>query len=174
MAKPSEPIVLELATLTREQVGPFLLLGLEKDAGKDQIEANWADRLKWARKGQIRVPLEDINWARDVLGEAERRARLDAASLNVDTTDGLLHQLAGRYGASGGQVSRAWQPLDREKPLADYAPATEVPDANAVRAALVVPDLPEEAPAVLPMLERLAQAPLDPWAIDLLPQDQVP
>src|SRR5215813_13672720 len=98
MTKHHEPIVLELATLTREQVGPFLLLGLEKDAGKDQIEANWADRLKWARKGQIRVPLEDVNWARDVLGEAERRARLDAASLNVDTSDGLLHQLAGRYG----------------------------------------------------------------------------
>ena len=29
---PPEPVVLELAPLPREQVGPFLLLGLDKDA----------------------------------------------------------------------------------------------------------------------------------------------
>ena len=33
----------ELASLPREQVGPFLLLGLDKTADKEQIEANWAD-----------------------------------------------------------------------------------------------------------------------------------
>ena len=33
-------IVLELAPIPREQVGPFLLLGLDKSADKDQIEAN--------------------------------------------------------------------------------------------------------------------------------------
>ena len=29
---PSEPVVLDLAPLPREQIGPFLLLGLDKDA----------------------------------------------------------------------------------------------------------------------------------------------
>src|ERR671933_158280 len=69
MAKSPEPVVLELASLPREQVGPFLLLGLDKAADKKQMERHWADRVKWARKQQIKVPLEDINWARDVLGD---------------------------------------------------------------------------------------------------------
>ena len=42
MTKAAEPIVLDLATLPREQLGPFLLLGLDKSADKDQIDANWA------------------------------------------------------------------------------------------------------------------------------------
>lgn len=41
MAEHSEPVVLELAPLPREQIGPFLLLGLEKDADREQIEASW-------------------------------------------------------------------------------------------------------------------------------------
>jgi hypothetical protein len=172
VAKFSEPIVLELASLSREQIGPFLLLGLDKDADKEAIEAHWADRLKWARKGQIRVPLEDVNWAREALGDPERRARLDAASLNLDTRDGLLSQLGNHYGANGGKVSCAWQPLDREKNLADYAPPAEVPEVDVIRAGLAVPELPETAPAVLPLLERLVQAPLDPWTLDLPAQDQ--
>ena len=106
MAKTSEPIVLDLATLPREQLGPFLLLGLDKSADKDQIESNWAERLKWARKGLIKVPLEDINWAKDVLNERDRRLRADAASFNADLTDSSLGQLAYRYGVLGTQQGR--------------------------------------------------------------------
>src|SRR5262245_27196963 len=80
------PIVLELAPMPREQVGPFLLLGLDKSADKDQIEANWAQRVIWARKNLIKVPLEDVNWAREFVNDAEKRIRADAASFNVDTT----------------------------------------------------------------------------------------
>jgi hypothetical protein len=169
MARIPEPVVLELASLPREQVGPFFLLGLDKSADKKQIEAHWADRLKWARKQVIKVPLEDVNWARDVLSDVERRIRADAASLNADTADAILGQLARRYGLQGGQATRMWQPLDNEKPLADYVPPAEVPDVNAVRAALVVPPVPEELPAVPTLLGRLAQQPLDPWALDLPP-----
>jgi hypothetical protein len=166
MAK-HEPVVLELATLPREQVGPFLLLGLDKAAAQEQVEANWADRLKWARKQQCKVPLEDVNWAREVLKDADRRIRADAASLNADTADGVLGTLTRRFGLAGGQASRMWQPLDVEKPLADYEPPAEIPDADALRAALVVPVVPEELPAVPVLLRQLAQAPLDPWAIEL-------
>lgn len=165
MGRGAEPVVLELATLPREQVGPFLLLGLDKAADKKDIDSHWADRLKWARKGQSKVPLEDINWAREVLNDTERRIRADAASLNADTSDGILGQMAQRYGMEGGQASRMWQAQDIEKALADYQPPAEVPDANTVRAALVVPEIPEEVPAVSLLLERLVQQPLDPWAI---------
>jgi hypothetical protein len=166
MAK-NEPVVLELATLAREQVGPFLLLGLDKTADKVQVESNWADRVKWARKQISKIPLEDVNWAREVLNDSDKRIRADASSLNADTSEGVLSALTKRYGLSGGQATRMWQPLDVEKPLADYAPPAEVPDAEALRAALVVPEVPEELPAVAQLLERLAQAPLDPWAIEL-------
>ncbi|MHB1422583.1 MAG: hypothetical protein ACYC3I_05195 [Gemmataceae bacterium] len=167
MDRSAEPVTLELASLPREQVGPFLLLGLDKAADKEALDAHWAERLKWARKGLSKVPLEDINWAREVLNDVERRIRADAASLNADTTDGVLSQLAQRYGVHEGQATRTWQALDIEKSLTDYRPPIEVPDANAVRAALVVPDVPEEIPSVALLLEQLVQQPLDPWTIDI-------
>jgi hypothetical protein len=167
MGRSAEPVVLELATLAREQVGPFLLLGLDKTADKEMLDAHWAERLKWARKGLAKVPLEDINWAREMLSDLERRIRADAASLNADTVDGILAQFAERYGVQEGCAVRMWQALDSEKALADYRPPADVPDANAIRAALTVPEIPEEVPAVSLLLERLVQQPLDPWAIEL-------
>src|SRR5947209_8926521 len=122
MAKSPEPVVLDLASLPREQMGPFLILGLDKTADKTTIEKHWADRVKWARRNQIKVALEDVNWARDVLGDVERRIKADAASINSDVTEGLLAGLSQRFGLAGGQTSRQWQPLDSERPLADYSP----------------------------------------------------
>jgi hypothetical protein len=156
---PPLPVVLELAPLPREQVGPFLLLGLDKTAGKEEIEANWADRVKWARKGLIKTPLEDVNWAREVIRDPDKRVRADAASLNLDTTAGVLRRLSERYGGTAAGA----RPLDVEKPLADYTPAGEVPDPDAERAAVTVPDVPAEVPAARQLLERLAREPLDPW-----------
>jgi len=167
MTKTAEPIVLDLATLPREQLGPFLLLGLDKSADKDQIEAHWAERLKWARKGQMKMPLEDINWAKDVLNERDRRIRADAASFNTDLIDSALGQLAYRYGVLGTQPGRSWQPLDVEKDLATYTPPADVPDREEVRSALTVPDVPQAMPAVPVLLERLALAAVDPWTYEL-------
>src|SRR5262249_11348294 len=127
-----EPIVLELAPLPREEIGPFLLLGLSKTADKEEIEANWAQRVIWARKKQVRIPLEDVNWAREVINDRERRVRADVSGLTPDTADGVLERLLERYGGARGKGA-GWQPLDWEKPLANYSPATEVPDPNEVK-----------------------------------------
>jgi hypothetical protein len=167
MANNSEPVVLELASLPREQMGPFLILGLEKNAARSDIDAHWADRLKWARKQRIKVPLEDINWARDLLKNGDRWVQADAESLNVEPIDGHLTNLSRRFGVADGQPGRLWQPLDSEKALADYMPPVEVPDLDALRAALVPPEVPEEVPAAAAMLELLAREPLDPWTIEL-------
>src|SRR5207253_2539490 len=104
-------------------------------------EANWARRVIWARKNLTRVPLEDVNWAREVMSDPDRRVRADCAGFNPDTADGLLRRWCGRFGVggAGGEVSAGWRPLDDERPLADYAPLAEVPDANEVRAALRAP-----------------------------------
>lgn len=166
MSQDQTPVVLELASLPREQIGPFLLLGVEKDANDEQIEANWAQRVIWARKNQLGVPLEDINWAREILREMDRRIRADAASLNADTIEGTLWQLAARFGfdGSGGP---SWQPHDHEKPLADYTPATEVPAYPEVQAGIIVPEAPTDLPMVASLLKQLASEPIDPWSVDL-------
>jgi hypothetical protein len=166
------PIILELAPLPREQVGPFLLLGLEKTADRDQIEASWAKRVIWARKDQIKVALEDINWAREVLNDKDRRIRSDASSLNLDTTEGVLRDLVQRYG--GDAVAARCKPLDVEKDLAGFSPAVEMPDLAEVQAAIAIPEIPEEIPAVRGLLERFLHEPLDPWNLSLAPPDTGP
>jgi hypothetical protein len=172
MTKNAEPVVLELAALPREHLGPFLLLGLEKTADKDKIESNWADRVRWARKGQLKVPLEDVNWARNELSAAENRLRADAGSLNVDLTEAVLARLAVRFGISGDRGIR-WKPLEREKSLADYSPAAEIPAAAEIAAAVVLPEAPNELPAVQFLLQQLASARIDPWALELPDADAV-
>ncbi|MFM7150998.1 MAG: hypothetical protein ACKO23_14250, partial [Gemmataceae bacterium] len=84
MSSGPQPVVLELALLPRQQLGPFLILGLHKASDPEQLEANWAERIKWARRGLIRTSLEDINWARDQLRESDRWIHWDACSLNAD------------------------------------------------------------------------------------------
>ena len=168
MAKSLEPVVLELASLPREQMGPFLILGLDKASPRKAVEEHWADRLKWARRSLIKVALEDINWAREMLQDTERRVKADAASLNSDTSDGVLSGLAKRYGLNGGQATRMWQPLECEKSLADYSPQAEVPDQAEVRETIRPQPVPEEIPATRLLLEGLAgSGSLDPWALEL-------
>jgi hypothetical protein len=163
---PQVPVVLELAPLPREQVGPFLLLGLEKTADKNQIEASWARRIIWARKEQIKVALEDINWAREILNDKDKRIRADAASLNLDTAEGILRDLALQYGSDAPTGLRC-KPLDVEKDLSAYEPKVEIPDWQAVQNAIVVPDIPEEVPAARGILENFVREPFDPWNLPL-------
>src|SRR5262249_5602159 len=130
-----------------------------------KIEANWAQRVIWARKNQIKTPLEDVNWAREAINDRDKRVRADAASFNLDTVDGALRRLCERC-TDPRAVPRS-EPRDVEKSLADYTPPTPVPEAEEVRAAITVPDVPEEVPAVARVLERFLQEPLDPWKFEL-------
>jgi hypothetical protein len=165
MTNEREPVVLELAPLPREQIGPFLLLGLDKDAGPDEVESHWAQRVIWARKNQTRLALEDINWAREVVRDPDRRVRADAASLNPDTAAGVLRELEARHGGGAGRIG--WQPLDAEQNLKGYVPPVEVPDPQAVRAGITVPEVPREVPAAARLLEQAVRQPLDPWGLEL-------
>jgi hypothetical protein len=160
------PVVLELAPLPREQIGPFLLLGVDKTADSSKVEENWAERLKLARRNLIKVPLEDINWAREIMNDGDKRIRADAASLNLDTAGGVLRTLAERFSADPAAPPRC-QPLDVEKNLAGSSPALEIPNAQTVRASIVVPDVPEEMPAARGILEKFLNEPLDPWSLPI-------
>jgi hypothetical protein len=63
-----------------------------------------------------------------------------------------------------------------EKPLADYTPAVPIPEPEEVRAAIPIPEIPMEFPAIAEIIERYIQVPLDPWdpAVDniLTPEDE--
>ncbi len=163
---PSLPVVLELAPLPREQLGPFLILGVDKAAGQETIEANWAQRVIWARKNQVAMSLEDINWAREIISTPDRRARADASSLNLDTSAGLLGRLRQRYRDNRGSSA---QLVDVEKSLADYTPQTPLPNPEEIRRGLPPGEVPLEIPAVARILEEFLRTPLDPWNLDLSP-----
>jgi hypothetical protein len=160
------PIVLELAPLPREQIGPFLLLGVSKDADREQIEAHWAERIKAARKSQIRVPLEDINWAREILNDVERRMRSASATLNPDTAEELLKKLAAKYGLAD-TAEPSWKPYESEKALADYTPPIALPDLEEIHSKIAVPEVPFELPAVAVLVKQFVPQALDPWDVNL-------
>ena len=155
-------VVLELAPLPREQIGPFLLLGVDKTADTAAIEEHWADRLKWARRDLIKVPLEDINWAREILSDSDKRLRADAASFNLDTANGILRDLSRQFGKEASTVSRC-NPIDVEKNLADYSPTVDIPDLDMTRSTIAIPPIPHELPAAREILEKFVREPLDPW-----------
>jgi hypothetical protein len=166
MTSKNQPVMLQLAPLPRTQIGPFLILGVDKDADRDTAEAQWAQRLIWARKGLTRSPLEDINWAREVMNSPEQRLRADAVSLNLDSTDGTLRNLRERFqGKRPSEVGA--RPLDVEKWLADYVPPAPVPTVEELRQNVRVPELPRDVPAVRVLLESFARAVVDPWQVDL-------
>ncbi|HZU38739.1 MAG TPA: hypothetical protein VFA18_22620 [Gemmataceae bacterium] len=159
-----EPLLVELAPLPREQMGPFLMLGLDKDASAEAIEAHWRQRLAWAERGLGPATASDLNWARDVLNDPQHRVRADVASLNVDTTARRVRQQARQYGLEGG--APLWQPLDIEEPPAEPT-AVSLPDPDSIGASIVLPAMPPEAPAAAYLLAQWVSAPLDPWAIEL-------
>jgi hypothetical protein len=161
---PPVPVKLELAELPREQIGPFLLLGVDKTAPQDEVEANWARRVILARKKQIKTPLEDINWAREAISERDKRVLADSSSLNADTTAGTLRQLTQEYASAGGTGCR---PVDVEKDLSGFTPAVDIPDQEQIRQAIQLPDIPCEFPAVRKLLETMAVEPIDPWELGL-------
>jgi hypothetical protein len=160
-----EPVVLELAPLPREKIGPFILLGLEKDATAEEIEAHWAQRVIWARKNQIGVALTEINWAREVLNDPDKRIRADAASLNVDVTTRVLKDLAQRYGAD--PAGPTWQPLQADPPLTEVTPPIEIPDPEEVRRTIPIPEVPDDLPGVSWILDEFLKEPLDPWDLKI-------
>jgi hypothetical protein len=164
MAKEQDPVTLDLAPLPREQMGPFLLLGVDKGAGAEEIEAGWAQRVIWARKKQVSISLADINWAREVLNDPERRVKADPASLNVDTAEGVLRGLEEGYGVAGPR-GRAWRPLEDADLTTDYPPPLDLPCSGDVRAAIVLPEPPCTFPAAERLLREYVGEVGDPWSL---------
>lgn len=157
-----EVIVLDVAALPREQIGPFLLLGVDKDAANAEVEAHWAQRLIWARAKQIRVPLEDVNWAKEVLLDRDKRIPADVQSLNPDIINGEMRQLLEKHGPLEPEAP-TWEPQEAALPEIPPAALGLIPDLEAVCAKITAPDVPMHLPAVARILDELAAATIDPW-----------
>jgi hypothetical protein len=151
--------------LPRERVGPFLILGVAKDADDETIDAAWARGVLWARQGRTRIPLGDIHWARAVLRDPAQRFAADAASLNPDVGGEELRRLAKLWHVDGGRPG--WTPLDPDP----AAVTVDVPDPAAVRSTVPAPAVPVDLPGVARWLDEFARAPLDPWGLALPPVD---
>jgi hypothetical protein len=148
--------------LPRERVGPFLILGISKDANDETIEAAWAQGVLWARQGKTAIPLEDIHWARAVLRDPEQRLAADVASLNPDTASEELHRLGHLWNLD---PARPHWPLDPDPP----ALAADVPDPAAIRPTVTAPAVPVDLPGVARWLDEFARGPFDPWGLTLPP-----
>jgi hypothetical protein len=149
---------------TREVAGPFLILGVDKDVDEATVDAHWAERVLWCRKGQTRLALEDVHWARELLRDPSRRPAADAASLNADLATGEVRRLARLYHIDGSPPG--WEPLDPEPPI--ELPAAIEADAAEIAAEFTPPDVPLELPATARWLEHFAAAALDPWGVDVV------
>jgi hypothetical protein len=154
----------ELSLPPREQLGPYLILGVGRDATAEEIEARWAQRLIWARKKQFPIPLADVNWAREVLGDAMKRMQADAGSLSADTHEHALKRLAERFGLSE-QLGPTWEAIDVEPPPFDLTGEVRMPDPEEVKRAIVIPRVPTGVAAAAWLLDQFANAPLDPWTM---------
>jgi hypothetical protein len=170
MADQDTPVILKLASLPRNQIGPFLILGVDKDASREAIEAAWAQRLIAARKSQTSVPLEDINWAREIVSDSERRLRADAVSMTIESSAGTLRQLRERF----QQTSAACQPIDVEPTFVDYQPNVPVATLDEIRSQVPQPKVPWEMPAVPTLLKDAVQETVDPWAFTLAKPEPPP
>jgi hypothetical protein len=148
----------------RDLFGPFLILGVDKDADEATVDSHWAERVLWCRQGQTQLSLEDVHWAREQLRDPSRRPNADAASLNADLATGEVRRLARLYHIDGSPPG--WEPLDPE-PMIDLPAAVEA-DPVAIAAELAHPDVPLELPAAGRWLEHFVAAALDPWGVDAL------
>jgi hypothetical protein len=156
-----QPIVLNLAPLPRDVAGPFMILGLDKCADPEAIEAAWAQRVISARKNQLLYSLEDVNWAREILRDPGKRLSADVAGLNLDIDQLCLREIVKRF--SDSDHSRL-QPVDLARPPASPYPPP-LAEMEEIRNSITLPALEWEAPFVGKIWEELIQVPVDPWKI---------
>lgn len=153
-------VPIAIAPLPREQVGPFLILGVPKNADDETIEAAWAQRVLWRGKGR---PLyhSRMSTGAVVLRDPEQRLAADGASLNADIATEELRRLSKLWGVSPDRPT--WQPLDPDPP----AETGDVPDPADLRPTVPAPSVPVDLPGVVRWLDEFTRGPLDPWSLAL-------
>jgi hypothetical protein len=149
--------------IDRDDVGPFIVLGVDKDVDAATLHARVAERLRQIDRGECRFTRADVEWARDVLRDRKSRLRADVDHLNPDLASGALGRLARLYHLDGAPPG--WEPLDPE-PVADL-PGLDAIDVQALAAGLVPPEAPLHFPTLDHWAARRLEIGDDPWAENL-------
>lgn len=149
--------------MTREDAGPFIVLGVDKDADTATIEAQYQARLFPARRGELTWSVSDLDWAQEQLSDAERRVAADAESWNIDNAAGDVRRLMRLYRLENNATS--WEPLDPEPPVTLPEPTM---DMAAIMSELQMPDAPLDLPAISAWLANCGSVGANPWAAEVL------
>jgi hypothetical protein len=147
----------------RERAGPFLILGIDKDADAATIAAQFERQRHAVQAGLCHWTLDDLDWARNELQDAKQRLAADLNSLDVDLASGEIHRLARLYSLADGRPG--WEPLDPE-PKVELMPPAAVSVERLV-ADVPQPDVPLEIPAINRWLDQFAHQVADPWTTEL-------
>ncbi|MBX7104629.1 MAG: hypothetical protein K1X57_11145 [Gemmataceae bacterium] len=148
--------------MTANDYGPFLILGVDKDADAATLAERCADRVESSRRGELRWTENELLAALEQLHTPSRRLVADAESYNPDIASGEVRRLARLFRVDG--TPPGWEPMDPEPP-AESADTTI--DAASLAASLPAPDVPLELPSVETWLEKYAAAGNDPWTSEL-------
>lgn len=148
--------------MTRNDAGPFLVLGIDKDADDACVTAQFEARLELARRHEINWTEADLIWARDQLLTQDLRTIADAESWNVDLASGDVRRLARLYRVDSDIPS--WEPIDPEPPA--ELPEAKI-DVSTLIAELPAPTLPLDFPAVDRWLDQYANIGIDPWSTEI-------
>jgi len=103
-----------------------------------------------------------------MLNDPDRRIRADAASLNLDTSDGTLRRFGQRHGGKNNEAPGC-RPMDLEPLVLTELPLQAVPDVADVRREIVPGSVPEIPPAVAVLLDEFLAEPPDPWDLAASP-----
>jgi len=147
----------------RDRAGPFVVLGVDKDADATTLETHFERQRQAIQEGEALWTLEDLEWAHNELQDPKRRLTADINSLDVDLAFGEIHRLARLYCLSDDLPG--WEPLDPE-PTPEIL-ATDSINIEQLVADTPQPDVPLEIPAINRWLDQFAQQVADPWTIEL-------
>jgi hypothetical protein len=163
MSEMPQPVVLELAPLPREQMGPYFILGLEKDASHQAIQAQWELRVHHADAYKSGLSTEDFDWAKETLLDPVRRINADLASLNADTTERKVGRLLQEFGWGSTSLAIGWVPLEI-LPLRDSeGDEGGLSNLDTRREAISLPALEPSFAAIESVLLDETKVPEDPW-----------
>lgn len=147
----------------RELAGPFIVLGVDKDADEAAINNHFHLQCLAAARGELQWTQGDLEWARQLLHDSKRRLVADLDSVNADLASGEVNRLSRVYHLD--RSTPGWEPLDPEPPMA--LPDTADFDPQAMVDGIAKTDIPVELPVIDAWLQKFAGAVTDPWTMEL-------
>lgn len=147
----------------RDDYGPFLLLGVDKDADAATVQSHCVERMRWLDEGAGRFQRADLEWAQGELADAEARLAADLNHLNPDLASGAVGRLTRLYHLDG--TPPGWEPLDPEPTPA--LPGGGIIDATFAAATLPPPAAPLDFPSLDRWAANLLHVGGDPWSENL-------